>query len=284
MSAHLEKVAAAAATISPGCETKLRETAIGSIEDLVVSQSVEPDDLRRLFECLVNEECVHSWRNFGLDGTLDELLQWENQLRPTQLFFFYLRRGGERRLVAAGAVADTLTRDFPHAGFCVLGRCYIMPEFRGQGYYRRILSYRLGYCGTRFEDTLNAIHIGSVNDRITRIITNHGLDGWPKFIHLGEEELRVAGEIRTVGAYMLLIPGYVNKIRSALAGVHAPRCVIELRNALSRVDSGDIRNLGMVMKEAFEEACALGWFDERDSVEIEQLLLFCRAIPLVGFR
>ena len=83
---------------------------------------------------------------------------------------------------------------------------------------------------------------------------------------------------------MLLLPEYVRKLRSALAGTDAPACVVELRSALSKIQSGETRNLGMLIKERFEEACARGWFDDRDAREVEQLLLFCSSIPLVGFR
>jgi len=284
MSSTFKKLADVEAAAPPLQAAKLYKTGIVGTEELVVSQSIDAGNLRRLLDCLTHEDCVHSWRNFGPEGTLDGLLKWENELRPTQIFFFYLKRGGETRLVAAGAVAERLTRDFPHAGFCVLGRCYIMPQFRGQGFYRQVLRYRLEYCRARFDGALSAIHIGSVNERVSRVITNHGLAGWPRCIHLGEEELRVAGQVQTVGAYMLLLPGYVRKIQDALAGAHAPACVVELRNTLSRIESHDVRNLGMLVKETFGEASASGWFDEHDSHEIEQLLLFCSSIPLVGFK
>jgi hypothetical protein len=187
------------------------------------------------------------------------------------------------RLVAAGAVAGTVSRDFPHAGFCVLGRCYIMPEFRHRGFYRDILRYRLQRCREQLGDTLNAVHIGASAEQISHVITDHGLKGWPKFTHLGEEELHVAGQIKLVGAYLMLLPEYVRKMRGALAGPDAPACVLELRDALAGVDSADVRGLGPRIKAPFEAACARGWFDERDPREIEQLLAFCRAIPLVGF-
>lgn len=284
MSGNLKNLTDVKTPISSAKAAKPHQTDMVGMEELLVSESIDPGNLRRLLECLVHEDCVHSWRNFGPDGTLDGLLQWENKLRPTKLFFFYLKRDGETHLIAASAVADRLTLNFPHSGFCVLGRCYIMPQFRGRGFYRHILHYRLEYCRTQFGNALNAVHIGSVNERISRVITNHRLADWPQFMHLGEEELRVAGQIRTVGAYLLLMPEYVSKIRSALAGHHAPECVVRLRNALSNLDSGDIRNLGLLIKEPFEEAGARGWFDERGAHEIEQLLLFCGSIPLVGFR
>lgn len=281
MSGEFAKPAPEAAPVLSANSVEFYKTDIAGTEQIIVSQSIDPGNLRRLLDCLVNDECVHSWKNFGSEGTLDELLRWENKVRPTKLFFFYLEREGERSMIAASAVAEKLTRDFPHPGFCVLGRCYIMPEFRGQGFYRQILHYRLEYCKAQFGRTLNGVHIGSVNERVSRVILNHQLDGWPKFIHLGEEELRVAGEIRTVGAYMLLLPEYVHKLQSALAGAHAPECVVEMRDVFSRVESGDLTNVAMLIREPFEQAHKYGWFNEHDAHEIEQLLLFCRSIPLV---
>ncbi|HEV3040686.1 MAG TPA: hypothetical protein VHA33_23175 [Candidatus Angelobacter sp.] len=259
------------------------KTDIAGLEEIMVSETVDPGNLKRLLGCLVNEDCVHSWRNFGSDGTLDALLEWENRLRPTKLFFFYIQHQGELIMIGASAVAEKLTRDFPYPGFCVLGRCYIMPQFRSYGFYRYILSYRLDYCKERFGDELKAIHIGSVNDRISRVISSHNLDGWSRFIHLGEEELHVAGQVKTVGAYMLLLPQYIHSLQRALAGKYAPQCVYRLRYALSLIEEGDVKDLGPVIKDAFEEAIAHGWFTDHDAYEIEQLLLFCRSIPLVGF-
>lgn len=257
-------------------------TAFGA-EELVVSQSVDFGNLRQLLECLVREDCAHSWKNFGPEGTLERLLQWENELRPTQLFFFYLRRGGEMRLAAAGAVADRLIRGFPHPGFCVLGRCYVMPEYRGHGLYRRILQYRLDYCRSRFGNKLNAIHVGSDNDRVGRVVINHRLPGWPRFVHLGDQKLQVDTTIKTVGAYLLLDPAYLDRIQDSLAGAHAPACVTDLRNALSRIETGDIRHLGAIVKQTVETAGGRKWFESRDCGEIEKLMLLCRSIPLVGF-
>lgn len=253
-------------------------------EQLLVSDSARPDELRRLLESLLAEDCVHSWRNFGPEGTADELLRWENERRPTMLFFFHLQCGGTMRLVAASAVADRLTRDFPHTGFPVLGRCYILPEYRNRGFYRQILRFRLEHCRAEYGSSLNAIHLGAVNQRISSVISNHGLAGWSRFIHLGEEELQLRGDISKVGAYLLLQPNFLSGLQAAVAGGDAPPCVVALRKALAGAESGDVRNLGMLVKESFAEACGLGWFDARDTRGIEQLLLFCNSVPLVGFR
>jgi hypothetical protein len=87
-----------------------------------------------------------------------------------------------------------------------------------------------------------------------------------------------------VGAYLLLVPEFLRRIQATLVGDDAPPCVVELRKALTRTESGNIQNLGIHLKETFAEAGRLGWFDSRESRDIEQLLLFCRSIPLVGFR
>jgi GNAT superfamily N-acetyltransferase len=254
-----------------------------NVEELVVSESVDPAHLRLMLKSLIQEDCVHSWRNFGLDGTAAELLQWENARRPTKIFYFSLKRGSETHFVGAGAVADRLTKDFPHDGFPVIGRCCILPEFRSNGYYRRVLQYRLEYCRREYGSGLKAIHIGAVNTRISRVITNHGLADWPLFIHMGEEALNVAGEIRNVGAYLLLMPEYTRRIRRSLAGEHAPQCVLELRDELSKVESGDLRDLGLTVKRKYDQARATGWLDGRDTGDIEQMLLFCSSVPLVNF-
>src|SRR3954465_7225 len=219
-------------------------------EELSVSQTTDPWGLRRLLESLAQDDCAHSWRNFDPGGTLEGLLEWENARRPTRLFFFHLRRAGEPRLVGAGAGADRVHRDFTHGGFPVLGRCCILPEFRSQGFYRQVLRYRLGHCRAHYGASLNAVHIGAMNERISRVITDHGLQGWPRFIHMGEEALHVAGEVRKVGAYLMLLPGYVARIQRALEGGGAPAGVLELRSAFSRMESGPICDFGTLVKEA----------------------------------
>jgi GNAT superfamily N-acetyltransferase len=256
---------------------------VAAPEQLVVTRSINPDDLRQLLGQLTREDCVHSWKNFGSDGTLEALLRWENNLRPTEIFFFYLKRDDLMRMVAVGAVADRLMHGFPHPGFCVLGRCYIIPEFRGRGLYRRVLHYRLEYCRERFGTALSAVHLGSDSNWIARVVANHQLPGWPRFIHLGQEQLTVAGKAKLVDAYLMLLPEYLEKIRRALAGPRPPTCVVDLRHALAATEWDDVRNVGAAVRDGFERARAYGWFDQRDAREIEQLLTFCRSVPLVGF-
>lgn len=264
--------------------TELRAPTLLDAQELAITQTAEPADLRRLLRRLAQENCVHSWRNFGVEGTLDELLAWENRRRPTKIFFFYGAGAGGSgsRMVGAGAVADRLTGEFPHPGFCVLSRCYIMPEYRSHGIYRPLLHYRMEYCRQEFGDALNGIHIGSVEDRVSRVLFDHRLPGWPTFVHLGEEELRISGAGRMVGAYMLLMPRYVQRIERELAGAGAPRTVVELRRTLAGIGAEPVRGLGLLVQRARDDASAAGWFLDRGSEAIDQLLLFCRSIPLVG--
>jgi GNAT superfamily N-acetyltransferase len=284
MSSHECPAAVEAGSMNPFARCVPEKDGGAATEQLVASDFIDPCNLRRLLESVVAEDCAHSWRNAGPDQTLEGLLGWENRLRPTRVFFFSLKRGGQSRLVGAAAVAERLTQDFPHRGFCVLARCFILPEYRGQGLYRRILHYRLEHCKALFGDQLNAVHLGSVNERVTQVISNHGIPGWPNFIHLGEEELWLAGHVHLVGAYMLLVRSFVEKLEGALWGPDAPAAIIELRQALSRIGSADVRNWGMLIKRASEEGRSLGWFGTREPRELSQLLQFCEAIPLVGFR
>lgn len=261
---------------------ELRAPTLFDAPELTVTETAEPADLRRLLKQLAREDCVHSWKNFGIEGSLDELLAWENRRRPTEIFFFYDGSGSGAKMVGTGAVAAKLTSEFPHSGFCVLSRCYIVPEYRSHGMYRPMLHYRMEHCLQKFGAALNGIHIGSVEDRISRVLFDHRLPGWPAFVHLGDEELSISGEGRMVGAYMLLMPPYIERIKRELAGAGAPQSVVELRRTLAVADAEQVRDLGLLVQRARDDASATGWFSERGSEAIDQLLLFCRSIPLIG--
>jgi hypothetical protein len=249
--------------------------------DLLVSRSVDPGEFRAMLTHLANEDCVHSWRNFGIDGTVDELMAWENRLRPTEIFFFHLRQGGSVRLAGAGAVADRLNAQFPYPGFCVLSRCFIVPEFRGRGLYRQLLRYRMEYCRRRFGGSLDGIHIGSTEQRVARVLLDHRLDGWPSFSHLGEERLHIAGAGRTVQAYMLLMPRYAVSLVRELADDGAPAAAIALRRRLERADAVKARGLAMLLQRVLDDTSGARWFDAHCGPATTRLLAFCRAVPLV---
>jgi GNAT superfamily N-acetyltransferase len=252
---------------------------------LVVRASAEPEDLARLFDYLRREECAHSWRNLDADcRSVRELLVWENELRPTDLLFFYAEHAGELRFVAGSAVAARISNEFPHEGFCVLSRCYILPEFRGFGIYRDILQYRLDYCVRRFAPGLSAIHIGTADPRVARVITRAVRPGWPPFIHLGEEKLHVSAQTRTVDDYLMLAPAYLQRMAAVLAGRVVPPGVLDLRRALGMLRGAEpARDVGLRVKRGFDDACAEGWFNTHDAAAFEELVAFCAAVPLIGF-
>jgi hypothetical protein len=108
------------------------------------------------------------------------------------------------------------------------------------------------------------------------------MPGWPTFVHLGEEELGISGASKMVGAYMLLMPRYVQRIERELAGGGAPESVVNLRRALAGIGAEQVRGLGLLVQRARDDASAAGWVLERGSEAIDQLLLFCRSVPLVG--
>jgi GNAT superfamily N-acetyltransferase len=252
----------------------------------VARSSVESSELRRLFDCLQRENCVHNWKNIEARRcrSARELIEWENALRPTELFFFYVEYAGELRLAAGSAVAARINNDFPHAGFCVLSRCYVMPEFRGRGFYRDILAHRLNHCVRRFGATLNAVHIGTADPRIARVITSVSRPGWPPFVHLGTESLHVSTQARTVDDYIVITPAYLQRLEVALAGRSVPACVVDLRRALEMLRGAEpARDVGMRVKYAFARTREVGWFDIHDAAAFEQLISFCAAVPLIGF-
>jgi GNAT superfamily N-acetyltransferase len=260
------------------------QTASSLAEEIVVSTAASREDLSRLLECLSREDSAHSWKNFDRAGSLEELLRWENSRRPTEIFFFYLRRGEDLQIFGAGAVAAHLNSRFPEPGFCVLGRCYIMTEFRGRGFYRRVLQHRLEHCRTRFGRELKAVHIGSDNERVAHVVTRQPLPGWPRFLHLGQEELAIAGRTKLVCAYMMLMPDFARNLARTLEGPGAPPGLEALRDRLAGLGRDDAENLGLAVRDAVAGARTRGWLADRDTGPINQLLAFCKAVPLVGFK
>jgi len=277
---------------------------------LLVTQHVEGGQLAHLLDSVGREECAHSWRNLGPEdrGSESGVLGWENQKRPTEVFYFFVDDGRGLQIAAASAIAWTINRSFPHPGFCVLGRCYIMPEYRGRGLYRPILRYRLDCCRARLGGQLRGIHMGTDDQRIVGVISGPLGGGWPCFVHLGEEELRIAGHMKRVGDYLLLADEYVERMKAALDGPDAPDSVLALRNIVAGLGAsnsgagnsgagvaglgagnsgaglaGSGRAVAGRIKAAFEASVEQGWFDGRRRQDFDEFLLFCEAIPLIGF-
>ncbi|MBA3773225.1 MAG: hypothetical protein H0X13_12290 [Ramlibacter sp.] len=253
-------------------------------EEFVVSKAISPEDLRLLLDSLSHEDTTHSWKNFDRTAALEDLLRWENSRRPTEVFFFYLRQGKDLQIVGTGSIAEHLNSRFTDRGFCVLGRCYLVPKFRGRGFYRRILLFRLEHCVVRLGQNLKGIHIGSDDERIAHVITQQPSPGWPSFYHLGEEELLIAGQTKLVNAYILLLPEFSQSVTHALEGPGAPSTLAALHGRLAGTELRDVRNLGVRLRDALAGPRERAWLSRRDCRSINQLMAFCSAVPLVGFK
>jgi GNAT superfamily N-acetyltransferase len=253
---------------------------------LLVSSVVEGQDLRRLLLGLRIERCAHSWRNFDPDGHLDQLVQWENTLRPTAIFFYYAQKDAQGapcdpHIVAAATVVDCVHAQFPHAGFPVMARCYVLPEFRGRGLYRHIVQHRLEYCRARFGAALKAIHLGTRDERIAQALGKCG-EG-PQFVQLGSQMVKAGSDMCLVGAYVHLTASYAYDLAQALrADAESPSLNV-LSQALTQMMSGAPGEHALALVQHYLEARSAGCFRDRDESSLLEMLDLCRAIPLVGF-
>lgn len=254
-------------------------------EGLAVSSTVETAELRRLLTGLGGEHCTHSWRNFSRANTAADLLHWENELRPTTLFFYYAVGSGARaqepRLMAAATVADAVHRDFPHAGFPVLARCYVLPEFRAQGLYSRILRHRLRFCSARFGARLKAIHMGTADERIAQRISRPSEHG-PRFVRIGSQRVRAGSQVGSVGAYVHLAPSYLSAISRSLHGADPETPVGALQALFARMLAGAPDDHALKLHAQFLAARSSGWSRCEDPEGLAQLLDLCRWIPVDG--
>lgn len=251
---------------------------------LYYSAKIQPQDLQQLLYCMRAERGAHSWRNFALDGSLDELQKWENALRPTTLFFYYEQEGppGESRsrLLGAASVADKIHRDFPHSGFPILARCFILPAFRGHGLYRRIVQQRLDFCHSRFGDDLKAIHLGTADPRVVHHITAR--PGAPvRFLRIGSQVVRAGDEDCLVGAFLHVTPTFTQALVQPLQA-NAPPLVRALQECLAQLLAGAPGEHALTIAQGLAAAQASGGLADRNVSALMQLLALCRAIPLVG--
>ncbi|MES2937608.1 MAG: GNAT family N-acetyltransferase [Pseudomonadota bacterium] len=270
------------AALAAGASRASNRPAPGFHEEFVVSQAASPRDLTLLLDSLSREDSAHSWKNFDRTAGLEDLLRWENSRRPTEVFFFHLKRGDDLQIVGTGSVAEYLNSRFDDPGVPVLGRCYILPEFRGRGIYRRVLQFRFERCIARLGHKLKGVHIGSDDERIAHVIAQPS-PHWPRFHHLGEEALPIAGQTKLVNAYISLLPGFSRSLAQALEGQGAPPALAALHRRLTGTEPADARNLGIELRDALDGAQERAWLSQRDCGPIDQLMAFCRAVPLVGF-
>jgi GNAT superfamily N-acetyltransferase len=176
-----------------------------------------------LLEELRAESCVHVWRQrLPRNGRVDaaaarRLLDAEESHRPTTAFVYVAwLPDGRHEVVASGAMSDRVRADFPYEGYPVLARCYIRPRWRGQGLYRVFLRHRFGFCRERWGDDLSAIHLGSAEEVVWKVAMEPGAFD-PPFVHIGEEDLEVAGRFHRVRDLLAFAPGWVARLHTSVA-------------------------------------------------------------------
>lgn len=234
----------------------------------LVADDPEEGSFRELLAELRRGEGVHSWRWLAPRGGAAGLLAAEARLRPGRVYAYYgVRRDGSRELAAAAAVADRVSRDFPHDGFPVIARAFVRPAFRGEGLYAALLEHRVRVCLRAFGAGLQAVHLGTANPRIRRAALAGA--GGVRFVPIGVEALG-AGRHRTqVRDFAAFAPGYARRLRAACA--RDPRLSRLVSRLLSR--GFDPRGYDRLVRA---RALAAG-----STPELDRLLDLFAAIPVV---
>ncbi len=192
---------------------------------LTATANVDPSLLGPILSELRAEECGHSWRTPLVelgdrppDELVTALLERARAYRPTDLYTYTLR--GEPMAIAT--ISDRVTSAFPHDGFPVLARCYIRRKYRDAGLYHHLVQHRLAICEDRFGDSLRAIHMGASDIRVEQTLRHHP-DLYPRFVHVGDERLMVAGRAFYVQDFVAFTPRYGAELRQA--GIDVARFV-----------------------------------------------------------
>lgn len=256
------------------------------LDHIEVSQEVSPNDLSRLIEGIQSEECVHSWKNLKLtasESILNELIQSENNKRPTE-FFFYIgtRNNGDRTLLAVGTVAHKISRSFAHEGYPVIARCYIMPEFRDYRLYMPILKHRFEFCHKFFGDRLRGIHLGSQNPRIHSVVKKNLFE--LPFAYIGDEYLSQRDSFERVFDYLWFSPQLRAELLSlsekgtdnlVLRGLN--RCVKDMIE--NKFDSTGFHRLVTFVERAQQTDAG---FHLEQSRALREVIDFMHAVPLIN--
>ena len=154
----------------------------------VTAQPDAPDSEMTEFLSELNEtaDSVHPWTKLKIDKDTcikDCLLESENKERPSTIFFYFGSRNGKQVFIGAAAIADKYSHEFPFMGRPVIGRSYILKEFRTHRMYYPILRHRILACVQRWGDDLIGVLMGSSNSRIFKSI-RYNIFGIP-FLYIG---------------------------------------------------------------------------------------------------
>ena len=206
----------------------------------------------------------HTWRRFvagkHLDaGTLVDLV--ESQLlkgRPTTCFTYIGETSsGEDVAVGFAAISAKVSVEFPFAGYPVLARAFIHPNFRGFGLYRHIVAHRVEACEQTFGTELMAIHMGAAVPAVSSVQRSRigYLEPFVKIgcevLDLGEQKVDVVDLLAvsprfmaeltdSLGDNVALCDGIVSWLRGGPGAWGWGRVLGEIRGSLGDEDSQDI--------------------------------------------
>lgn len=228
---------------------------------------LEPRSFAALLSELRRSARAHSWRWLSRGRQLDGLLRAEARLRPGVVFAYYgLRRDGAMELFGAAALAERVTAWFPHEGFPVAARGYVLRRFRGNGLYKAMLAHRVRVCRRVWGRRLNAIHLGSSNPRVWR--TLRSAPGGARFSALGVERLPDGRRRLLVRDFVHLAPSFARALRAQSRRRPA------LRERLERL-------LGRGFGPRDYAGLLQAWHDSgRPAGAFSRLLALCESIPL----
>ena len=242
-----------------------------------------------LLEELRAEPCAHSWREYLPPSgpmnraTATRLMEREAVARPTRTFAYVAHRlDGSEEVVAAASVSDRVRGDFPYDGFPVLARCYIRPAYRRKGLYEAILRHRFEDCLSRWGDDLKGIHLGSGDAAVWWVATRLS-DFKPPFLHVGHEDLQVAGDVHDVRDLLAFAPAYVTRLldESEAAG-EGERARALLRH-VEQLTSRGLPDAGVVslreLAQAAGEECGADLL--KPETALASLVALAEAIPVV---
>jgi GNAT superfamily N-acetyltransferase len=250
---------------------------------LLASSEIDAEALGPLLVELREEDCAHSWRTALRAGSgrnpselLPDLLASANRHRPTALFTYYAATtAGAREPVAIATVAERIRTGFPWDGFPVLARCFIRRPYRAHGIYRHLLRHRLDLCRAHWGPRLLAIHVGASDPAVEHTLIN-AEDLEPRFVHIGDEVLTVAGIEFRVRDFLAPTEAFRAQLE---AGGGPLRLRVQAASFLQhggwRIPYSTLR--AAVARAEHEEAGPVAdW-----NLPLAQLVALCDAIPVV---
>lgn len=252
-----------------------------------ITSTASDHDVFDFVNAIKSEDCIHSWKNMNFQNSqyfLQDLVQFENTKRPTEIFFYYgVNHQDERILVGAATVALKISNNFKHEGFPVLARCYIKQEYRNLRLYFPILKHRFDYCKNILGNNLRGIHLGSANPRVFNVIKKN-VFGIP-FCYLGDEYLSLNQNDSRVHDYLWLSAPLIKELLEIKSQLKE-KCD-GYQNLISNIQSlvenkyttsGYHELLNSIATTKLES----NWDPKQSNMALKQILDFMEAIPLIN--